>query len=213
MAKPTSENASRETAAGPALTADEEGKEELAPSYIQRPITVYDAVAGRAGLNGFLTQEQRDSDQFLPIAPEEVLLRRTTVPENTIYDNYDAAGQLSGLNKLPESEMLKAIHTYAADFYSTAVEDQGRVDFRSLDETALVAVGILLEEAVREAVGENGDMVFVEPEGLEGGLEESKMTQYQVKGRVKRGSSPQSDLDEDSLKEDESPAKKQKTSR
>lgn len=36
------------------------------------------------------------------------------------------------------------------------------VDERSMDETALLAVGILLEEAGREALGKTGDMVFTE---------------------------------------------------
>lgn len=37
-----------------------------------------------------------------------------------------------------------------------------------MDETALLACGILLEEAAKELLGENGDMVFTEPdkEGL-----------------------------------------------
>lgn len=34
--------------------------------------------------------------------------------------------------------------------------------FRSMDDTALLAVGILLEEAADEVLGETGDMVFVE---------------------------------------------------
>jgi hypothetical protein len=65
------------------------------------------------------------------------------------------------------------VHTYTAGFYEgVAVEQEGRgnvgrvagrlVDERSLDETALMAVGILLEEAAREALGRNGDMVFTE---------------------------------------------------
>jgi hypothetical protein len=37
------------------------------------------------------------------------------------------------------------------------------VDERSMDETALLAFGILLEEASREALGARGDLVFTEP--------------------------------------------------
>jgi hypothetical protein len=110
---------------------------------------------------------------------------------------------------LPDSDLLKAIHAYTSDFYRSATDDQGRIDSRSLDETALIAVGILLEEAVREAMGENGDMVFVEPEGLENGLDETKMTKYQVRGRVKPAPKDQSSSsDEDVLEQDESPAKR-----
>ncbi len=66
--------------------------------------------------------------------------------------------------KLPESDLLKAIHAYASDFYGRAVKGKGKVDFESLDETALLAVGILMEEMAREALGETGDLAFVEGE-------------------------------------------------
>jgi hypothetical protein len=192
--------------------ADEVEPGERLSSRPPRRITLYDAVAGRAGLNGFLTQEQRQSENVLPISPEEVLLGRTTVPEDLIYQDYDVASALPHSSKLPESEMLKAIHTYASDFYGCAAEQGGRFDFKSLDETALIAIGVLLEEAVKGVLGQNGDMVFVEPEGLEHGLDETKLTKHQVKGRVKpaRGTRPEQGEDEDSLKEDESPAKKQR---
>lgn len=36
------------------------------------------------------------------------------------------------------------------------------VDERSMDETALLAFGILLEEASREVLGQRGDLVFTE---------------------------------------------------
>jgi hypothetical protein len=184
--------------------------EEPVSANPPRAITVYDAVAGRAGLNGFLTQEQRCSENVLPTAPEGVLLNRKTIPKDLISQAYNASEALPSSTKLPESEMLKAIHSYAADFYSSIAEEQGRYDFRSLDETALIAIGILLEEAVKEELGKNGDMVFVEPEGLEGGLEETNLTRYQVKGRVKPTRPPQQESDDDSLNDEESPAKKQR---
>lgn len=37
-----------------------------------------------------------------------------------------------------------------------------RVDERSMDETALLSLGILLEEAARESLGRKGDLVFTE---------------------------------------------------
>ena len=41
---------------------------------------------------------------------------------------------------------------------------------RGMDETALLAVGILIEESVREALGESGDGAFIDQadESLEG---------------------------------------------
>ncbi|KAL2421208.1 hypothetical protein ABEF95_006179 [Exophiala dermatitidis] len=176
----------------------------------QRPVSLYDVVAGRVGQNGFLSEEQTRSQNVLPLAPEDVLLRSTRIPAQRILDSYDAVGELPSSEKIPDSELLKALHAYASDFYSCATPEGGRYDFHSLDETALIAVGILLEEAVRSSLGENGDMVFVEPEGLEQGLKESKMAQHQVQGRVKRSARPKSTSDEDSAGDDESPMKRRR---
>ena len=176
----------------------------------QRQASVYDVVAGKIGHNGFLTKEQQQSHSLLPSAPEEALLRRSTIPADFIYNSYDAAGGLSADNRLPGSEMLKAIHTYASDFYGSATVDKGAYDFRTLDETALIAMGILLEEAAREALGENGDMVFVEPEGLEQGLDETKMTKHQIKGWVKPETNIKDTSNEDAAEPDELPAKRRR---
>ncbi|OAG35060.1 hypothetical protein AYO21_10792 [Fonsecaea monophora] len=199
----TSENAPQKES-----TLDKVGGEALQSPNPPRQFTVYDVVAGRAGLNGFLTHDQRRSEHVLPLAPEEVLLRRSTIPEHVIHDSYDAAGELSSHEKLPESEMLKAVHAYASDFYSCAVQGQGTFDFRTFDETALIAFGILLEEAVKETLGQDGDMVFVEPDGLEHGLDETKLIKHQVKGRVKPAKAPRIDSSDASPVEEESPAKK-----
>ena len=43
----------------------------------------------------------------------------------------------------------------------------GFVDERSMDETALLAFGVLLEEAGRKTLGKRGDLVFVEGEERE----------------------------------------------
>lgn len=66
--------------------------------------------------------------------------------------------------------MLKAVHGYASHFYealgqrldSNERRTARRVDERSMDETALLAFGILLEEAARASLGRDGDLVFTE---------------------------------------------------
>lgn len=66
--------------------------------------------------------------------------------------------------------MLKAVHGYASHFYealghrldSSEPKTARRVDERSMDETALLAFGILLEEAARASLGKDGDLVFTE---------------------------------------------------
>ncbi|OAA62420.1 hypothetical protein SPI_03960 [Niveomyces insectorum RCEF 264] len=99
---------------------------------------------------------------------------------------------------LPDSDLLVAVHQYASAFYEagrfterpgerrrrrrkrrrqdggkpashTTKTHPGRLlDERSLDETALLALGILLEEAGRAALGRDGDLVFTEGAEEEG---------------------------------------------
>jgi hypothetical protein len=132
-----------------------------------------------------LASSLRDPTQQPPLAPEEVLFRRKSAPpryaEKDIY--FAGTDALSPNQKLPESDLLKAVHGYAAGFYEgLAVEQEGGgkswrlggrlVDERSMDGTALLAFGILLEEAAREALGKKGDLVFTEGAlNVDGGTE------------------------------------------
>jgi hypothetical protein len=131
-----------------------------------------------------------------------VLFRRKLAPPRyEELDPYFASDQLSapgpggGDTALPESDLLKALHSYASDFYSRATPDKGRFDFRSMDETALLAFGILMEEACRESLGETGDMVFVEGnedagidhKGASGRRSTSVIRTQEASGRSRRG--------------------------
>ncbi|KAI1778071.1 hypothetical protein F4818DRAFT_284763 [Hypoxylon cercidicola] len=104
------------------------------------------------------------------LAPEEVLFRRIGAPvryaEKDIYQAHEELRD-SGRGVLPDSDMLKAIHSYSSHFYTAlaARRDEAavrNVDERSMDETALLAFGILLEETGREVLGRRGDLVFTE---------------------------------------------------
>ena len=48
-----------------------------------------------------------------------------------------------------------------------------------MDETALLVMGLLLEEAAVEVLGETGDMV--QSEGLENTVPEERITRYQIR--------------------------------
>lgn len=107
------------------------------------------------------------------LAPEEVLFSRTNAPQRYAEkDIYFAHEDLpdGGRGVLPDSDLLKALHGYASHFYEAMGQrherngqgNTARVDERSMDETALLSVGILLEEAARESLGRNGDLVFTE---------------------------------------------------
>ena len=108
----------------------------------------------------------------MAVPPEEVLFRRKGAPIRYEEDDfYWADKNLTDDQNLPESDLLKAVHAYASDFYGRAVKGRGAVDFESLDETALLAVGVLMEEMAGEVLGETGDMAFVE--GEDDGVEDA----------------------------------------
>jgi hypothetical protein len=68
---------------------------------------------------------------------------------------------------LPDSDLLKALHCYTSDFYSRVNADDGTADYGSMDETALIALGILMEEAALESLGKTGDLVLTEGEEIQ----------------------------------------------
>ncbi|KZF24787.1 hypothetical protein L228DRAFT_245802 [Xylona heveae TC161] len=148
-----------------------------------RESILYDAVAGRVTSDRFvnanaLPPSSRDvvTSSKLSVPPEEVLFRRKNAPtryaENDIY--FAASSALDGSlhegdsshGGLPSSDLLKAIHSYTADYYDRDRTGGGKAlaDWKSMDETALLAMGILLEEAAKASLGDAGDLVFVEGE-------------------------------------------------
>ncbi|KUI59024.1 hypothetical protein VP1G_06284 [Cytospora mali] len=148
----------------------------------QRHATVYDAVAGLVSLKFSKDSASSGSRKTLPgqhhlgdpvLTPEEVLFSRKRAPQRYAEkDTYFAHDELpeGGRNVLPDSDMLKTVHGYASHYYEALGRrhegkvrgDIRHVDERSMDETALLAFGILLEEAAREALGRDGDLVFTE---------------------------------------------------
>lgn len=142
------------------------------PEVRKRVTTLFDAVAGRAGYESFLPHTDRDSKfrdttstSKQAVHPEEVLFRRKGAPiryeEN---DVYFANERLPPDQKLPDSELLKELHCYVSQYYSKATNTAGKRDWKSLDETAMLAIGILLEEAVAESLGTTGHLAFLEDE-------------------------------------------------
>lgn len=101
----------------------------------------------------------------VPIPPQEVLFKSQKAPSYLYEETNPYFGDLpDDLDQaIPESDLLKAIHAYAADFYSrTLDEEEAEVTYESLDGSALLALGILLEETCKEVVGDTGDLALVE---------------------------------------------------
>lgn len=99
--------------------------------------------------------------------PEELLYRKQNIPAESIEEKiYFAHENLPSDQSLPSSDLLETIHAYAADYYEYATEDNGKDDHQTMDETALLALGILIEEMAKEELGETGDLALVEGQEL-----------------------------------------------
>ena len=115
---------------------------------------------------------------------------------------------------LPESDLLKAIHTYASDFYGRATNDRGLVDFESMDETALLGLGILLEEMAEHVLGETGDLAFVEGEEVEEeiradrGIHNVKGKERELQERPTTASGPTTTTEEDDVEPRRTPKRR-----
>lgn len=145
------------------------------PKRKYRKTTVYDAVAGRAFYRGIIFKtpviaSTRDtaSSSTVQVPPEEVLFRSRGAPQRYEETDFYWANEKLPLQgaELPDSDLLKAVHAYASMFYGRR---GGKADFLSLDETALIAVGVLLEERVDSLLGRSGEGVFVEGEAVDEG--------------------------------------------
>ncbi|KAI3326124.1 hypothetical protein HD806DRAFT_435425 [Xylariaceae sp. AK1471] len=199
------------------------------PGLKRRQANVYDAVAGRVTttlpLNHSNSQRPLakhykrhapDSRRDPTLAPEEVLFKRSGAPvryaEKDIYLAHEHLCD-GGRGVLPDSDLLKTIHSYVSHFYGdlpankrTVHGDTGEgVSERSMDETALLAFGLLLEEASLDALGKKGDLVFTEgvEVGERGGPHSEDedaevfgfkdVLKYETRGRLKR---PRASTDE-----------------
>ena len=114
----------------------------------------------QAGLFGNIT-DVKSSKQ--PLRPDEVLFKQSNAPpryEETDY--YQAHTRLPAGQQLPDGELLSAIHAYISKLYSRIGDDDDPDVWKCMDETALIALGILMEETAREALGATGDFAFLE---------------------------------------------------
>ncbi|KAF2877815.1 hypothetical protein BDV95DRAFT_2593 [Massariosphaeria phaeospora] len=130
----------------------------------RRP-TVYDAVAGRVSQYGFFNRQSAKSKPVAkkPLRPDEILFKARNAP--TRYDETDyyfAHKDLSPGQELPSGDLLSATHGYISGLYATTAQNRKQHAWTSMDETALIALGILMEETAREVLGDTGDLAFLE---------------------------------------------------
>ncbi|OJD32783.1 uncharacterized protein BKCO1_3600066 [Diplodia corticola] len=137
----------------------------------RRPISVYDCVAGRVNANGFIPEQAAvsagritSSTSRVPIPPDESLFKQRGAPRRYEEDDiYFADRHLAPHQRLPESDLLKAIHAHSSEAYDQAYGRQARRLYRSLDETALLAFGVLLEEAAADLLDETCNLKLEQP--------------------------------------------------
>ncbi|KAI0995859.1 hypothetical protein K3495_g12322 [Podosphaera aphanis] len=143
--------------------------------------TVYDAVAGRISVTGFIPQQayvssHRDtaSSSRVALSPESVLFRSKKAPTRFAECDIYFTNERCDVSDLPSSDLLKTLHAYISDFYFKATANAGVHDWKSLDETALIAFGILMEELALDILGKTGDLALTEGEQLVSMEEESR---------------------------------------
>ena len=173
----------------------EEGDLSSSPRKRAKLTTVYDAVAGRANYEGFLSlprnsrYRDKSSTTLVPIPPGEVLFRREDAPERYEEDDIYTADrhldQKQELQRLPDSDLLKALHAYTSDFYAGIWEDSEDDDFESLDETALLALGVLVEEAAAQIPVEDVASLPEELDSKQDTTDDASSVKGDIKTKIK----------------------------
>lgn len=127
--------------------------------------------SGRISYAGFIPKKlvyasTRDttSTSTVAVGPESVLFRQKNAPTRYAESDVYFANERELKTELPDSDLLKALHCYTSDFYSRTTPRGGAGNWRSMNGTALLALGILMEEATRDVLGQTGDLVFTEGE-------------------------------------------------
>jgi hypothetical protein len=133
------------------------------------PTSLAEQFTGRISATGFIpehlivsTNRDTASSSTAALPPESVLFRGRNAPTRYAESDIYFVNERQPPIGLPESDLLEALHCYSSDFYSRATADGGAGDWKSLDETALIALGLLMEEALRDVLGRTGDLVFTE---------------------------------------------------
>jgi hypothetical protein len=114
----------------------------------------------QAGLIGNVTDAKASRQ---PLRPDEVLFKQSNAPiryEETDY--YFAHERLPPGQQLSSGDLLGALHAYVSKLYSRTEGPEMEKAWKCMDETALIAFGILMEEMAKEVLGETGDLAFTE---------------------------------------------------
>lgn len=93
------------------------------------------------------------------LPPDEVLeFRKNSCIKIPIVDRDE-------LPELPDSDLLKALHYYTSKKLTSGGPENKRY-CRTMDETALLAFGMIIEDCIDELIDENSAQMFLEPEDM-----------------------------------------------
>lgn len=132
-----------------------------------RHTSLYDALEDRIKKHhatGFLSSDSdvnddRPRSRFSAL-PNHALAQRLNVPVDAIPvpDTDSVNGET-----LPRSDLLNAIHGYTSNlFHQRATDGQHNGLMRSMDESALLTLGMLVEELASEVIGTSGHLMLAE---------------------------------------------------
>lgn len=97
------------------------------------------------------------------LRPDEVLFKRKNAPVRYEEDDYyPAHRKLPADRRLPSGSLAMAIHAYISKFTVRSVFRRRPEAWRHMNESALLAMCILMEETVRGVLGETGDLALTE---------------------------------------------------
>ncbi|KAI5783533.1 hypothetical protein EDC01DRAFT_209662 [Geopyxis carbonaria] len=122
----------------------------------RRVVTLYDAVASRANHEGFIRPKCRKTEVRSRNArpADEVLGRRRHALQKG--NEYREVKKSCA----PGNDIMTAIHRYSMEFYHASGMDD--VSNGSMDESALLAIGVLLEETIHELLSQSGHMALID---------------------------------------------------
>ncbi|KAG9196505.1 hypothetical protein G6011_01626 [Alternaria panax] len=139
-------------------------REQVKKRLRKRRATVYDAVHRKVAQTGLIAHIRDPKASRKALRPDEVLFKRKNAPMRYEEDDYyPAHTKLPADQSLPSGDLADALNTYVSTLWArTKGPRLGPRTWRGMDETALIALSILMEETARGMLGETGDLAFTE---------------------------------------------------
>ncbi|RMZ74185.1 hypothetical protein GMOD_00005048 [Pyrenophora seminiperda CCB06] len=118
---------------------------------------------GRVVRDGLLGNVKAAKSSKKPLRPDEVLFKRKNAPVRYEEDDYyPAHRRLPPGQELPSGDLAAALHAHVFRLWANIQRPGRHMIRKSMDETALIALSILMEETARGVLGETGDLAFTE---------------------------------------------------